>query len=166
MPIRVLETMNAISAVTASVLRDRGRPRRTGPATITCSDWLPLAVADGLGFGRDVAAGAVVHRIRADPLEVVAAVRSADPLVDELTVERVGIGVVVPRRPVERDAETGIPAPCLRLEHLLETDPGEVGPELLCRLGQDPGADPAGLGDVVIAGVAPLESLRSEEHTS
>src|SRR5205807_5317588 len=42
---------------------------------------------------------------------------------------------------------------------VLEALPGQVRPELGGRLGQYPGADPAGLGDVVVAGVAPLEAL-------
>src|SRR5207248_2690275 len=85
------------------------------------------------------------------------AVGGADPLVDELPVEGVGVGVVVPGRPVERDAQAGVPT--LGFQDLLEAVPGQVGAELLGRLGQDLDAHPAGLGDVVHAGVAPLEAL-------
>src|SRR5204863_6851593 len=85
------------------------------------------------------------------------AVRRAGPLVDELPVVGVGVGVVVSGGPVERDAHARIPT--LGLEDLPEALPGQVRSELGGRLGQNAGADPAGLSDVVVAGVAPLEAL-------
>src|SRR5438067_2679962 len=92
----------------------------------------------------------------------------ADPVLlgvgnEDLVTRRVGGGVlehvlathrvVVPEVPRERLAETGAGVPAVAGEDLHEGVPGQVRPDLLGRLGEDPDGDEPGLRVVVVPGL-------------